>query len=286
VAFGINVRNLVDSPLAQGLSEADGLRPEWLKLTSHAGFDPLRDIDELLLASSGEGQNAPAIVVLRGRFNVARLGAGAKAYHGVPVLEASKGAKGSVAFLAESTAILGDLDELHAAIDRRGRPSRIDPTFSAKVADLRARYDIWGFGTRPDGLIPATAQPSGFESVDRFEIGVSLSHGLDLAAEIHAASPQDVAKLTASLKLLELMLKAQQPSMSGAQVALHSENGTLRISLNITEEEFKKAIAAQRAALQQALAPQPAPRPAPKPAPPQVLTKDGDTLVLTLPGKR
>ena len=64
-------------------------------------------------------------------------------------------------------------------------------------------------------------------------------------------------------------------------------NGTLQIALTVPEEEFKKAIETQRAALRQAAAPKPAPAPAarPTPPPPPVVTKDGDTLVLTLPGK-
>jgi hypothetical protein len=282
--IGIQVRSIVSSPLAQGITpDLKAAGSDWLKLVSLAGFDPSRDIEEVLIASTGEGQNAPVLAVARGSFDLARFSANAKPYHGVPVSLSGKGSVSVMAMLDASTVILGDLPLVRAAIDRRGSGARLDPALAAAAALLRDRYEIWGLGDRPGVLVPKNAQPDGLDSIDRFQFGISVSHGLELAAEIHAASAKDAEKLTASVRLIEAMLKAQQPS---AKLDIRAENGTLKLSLAIPEEELKKAMAAQRASVKPAAAAktgltitsEPASAPPPK--------TDGSTGVLTLPGKR
>src|ERR1017187_6889085 len=115
VVFGINVRKVAKSPLAQaGLTQAkaqvqaQAAAADWLKLASLGGFDPLRDIDEMLMATNGEGQNPPSLIVLSGRFDIARLAQGAKRYLDVPLLGGDKPTDGVVALLNASTALAGD----------------------------------------------------------------------------------------------------------------------------------------------------------------------------------
>src|ERR1039458_6098819 len=81
IVFGINVRKVAESPLAQaGLAQAkaqvqaQAAAADWLKLASLAGFDPLRDIDEVLVATNAEGQNPPSLIVVRGRSEERRVG--------------------------------------------------------------------------------------------------------------------------------------------------------------------------------------------------------------------
>src|ERR1035438_938220 len=81
VVFGVNVHNLAMSWVArsfkaQAQEQAAGIG--WLKAFPLAGFDFLRDLDEVVVASNAKGQNPPAIVVVTGRFDVARLAKGAK----------------------------------------------------------------------------------------------------------------------------------------------------------------------------------------------------------------
>jgi len=67
--FGVQVRRILGSSLAQGanagatagaLSGAAPMGAEWQKIVSLAGFDPFKDIDEVLIASTGEGEPAHA----------------------------------------------------------------------------------------------------------------------------------------------------------------------------------------------------------------------------------
>ena len=308
--FGVQVRRIAASRLAQELpSDAGtmGRTGDWQKIVSLAGFDSIKDIEEVLIASTGadaQGQNPPVLLIARGNFNVERFAAHAKPYHDVPVLVGGNGSTGAIAMFDASTAIMGDLTEVHAAIDRRGAGVPLDATLAAAVASLRGTYDIWGLGDKPSSLIPAGAKPegldTGFDSIDRFQFGLSLSHGLELGAELHAGSAKDLEKLTASLGFIEMMMKLQQPAGTAPRFDISAKNGTLKLALSIPEAEFNEMIETQRALLKQSpkqkaantsmdtgikiSAPE---EPAPvKGQAVRAPDTDGGTTVFTLPGQR
>lgn len=296
VMFGIQVRRILNSSLAQGvnagaaagaLSATAPMGADWQRIVSLVGFDPFQDIDEVLIASSNEGQRPPMLLIARGNFNLARFAANATPYHSVPVLRNDGSSTGTIALLDDSTAILGEIAEVEAAIDRRGAGAAIDPEIAAAADSMRSRYDIWGFGDRPAGLVPQGSQTAGLESIDHFQFGISVTHGLELAAEVRASSSRDIAKLRESMQFLELMVKSQ-PAADSAKFDIHEDHGTFKLSLRISEAEFKKAL--------MAVARSDAPRkpvdtsvkitaPIPVTAPQTKPATDG-TMVFALPGKR
>ncbi len=307
VMFGVQVRRIASSPLAQGFTQdaaALGRAGDWQKVVSKAGFDPMKDIDvkdidEVLMASTSagvQGQTPPMLLIARGNFNMEQFAEHAKPYQGVPVLEGGAGSTGAIAMFDASTVIMGTLPEVHAAIDRRGAGAPLDPTLAAAVASLRGRYDIWGLGDKPSSLMPAGEKPgnvdAGLDSIDHFQFGISLSHGLELSAELHAASAKDVEKLTASIGFIEMMMKFQQPAANSPKFDVSANNGTIKLALAIPEVEFNKMIETQRMALKQ--------RPALKQQPAQKAANagtdtaitiiapayTGGTTVFTLPGRR
>jgi hypothetical protein len=287
VVFGINVRKVAASPLAQaGLTQAkaqvqaQAAAADWLKIASLAGFDPLRDIDEVLLATNGEGPNPPSLIVATGRFDVARLAQGARRYLDVPLLGGDNPTDAVVALLNPSTALAGDRPTVLATLDHLGNGAQIDPALAQRIAAARARYDIWGLGDRPEGFVAPAPQASGLESIDRFQFGVSLSHGLELGAEVHARSPKDAEQIGAMLGMLQAMVKAKQPTAGSAKFDVHAEDGTFQLAMTIPEAELLKAVRMQTGAPTQAVAANPA-----KPTPPaMVFDNDGNTVILTLPG--
>jgi hypothetical protein len=318
IVFGINVRALVESPMAQAaLTQAKARvqsqtpAADWLKLAALAGFDPLRDIDEVLMATNGEGQNPPALIVASGRFDVARLAGGAKLYHDVPILGGDKPTDGVVALLSGTTALAGDRPTVLAAIDHLGNGAQIDGAMAIHIAAARARYDVWGMGDRPEGFVAPAPQASALESIDRFQFGMSVTHGLELGAEVHARSAKDADQILATVGMVQAMIKSQQPAANGAKIEVHSENGTIKLSVAVSEAEVLKAVQMQTSGQAQAIAGKPAPRTAStisvspgvsltasgpdavqvriptKPAPPGAVSdKEGNTVILTLPGKQ
>jgi hypothetical protein len=281
VVIGIRVSAIRESALFKDAgTDAQNLGAEWMKLVAITGFDPLHDIDEVLIFSSADSEKAAALMAVRGRFNLERMGAGAKRYKGIALVGEGAGGKSVLALLDATTAVAGEPAAVRAAIDRRGHGAPLDAVLAARVQALAGRFDIWGTGERPEGFVAPTGKREDLDSIDRFEFGVRVSNGLALAAEIHARSPKDAGKLAASVAMLQAMMSAQQPAAPKFDVQV--KDGTIKLSLAISEDDLKKAIAAQRGAA------------APKGEPPANSkftvgmsdTNTGGTQVFVLPGKK
>jgi hypothetical protein len=247
VVFGVRVPAIVESSLFKDAGTgAQQFSEDWLKVVAITGFDPLHDIDEILLASPADNEKAAALLVLSGRFDLARMSAGATRYHGVATVGGGKDAKGVLALLDASTILTGDTAAVHAAIDRRGHGTALDVTLAARVQSLRERFDVWGTGERPGGFVSPTGKNEQLDSIDRFEFGMRISKGFELGAEIHARSPKDADKMAASLQLMKAMMSAQ--GELAPKIDLQVNDGTIKISLAISEEGVKKMMAARRGA--------------------------------------
>jgi len=313
VVFGIRVHNLALSWLAQTFAaQAQAMASGWLKSLPLDGVDFLRDIDEVLVAMPGKGENPPAILVVTGRFQVPRLAEGAKLYRNVPVVAGKGAGDAAVALLDSATLLIGDPALVRAAIDQRGGGgNRIAAELNDRITSLRQRYDIWGLGEQPEGFTVPLPEIKVVESIDRFQFGMQLASGLELGAEIHARSPEDGEKLRTALGTVAAMIKGQTPA-SAAKFDVQADGNGLKLDVFIPDAELKKTIEAQTAVLSPVsiaagAAPDPqesgpnaaldglsAPVPGPPPPPTPTATAAGskptdaqrDTVVLTLPGKK
>jgi hypothetical protein len=247
VVMGIRVSAIRESALFKGAgTDARKLGDDWMKMVAITGFDPLQDIDEVLIFSPADNEKAATLIALRGRFNLERMGAGATRYHDVALLGEGKGSNSVLALLDATTAVAGEPSAVRAAIDRRGHGAPLDPVLAARVQSLAGRFDIWGTGERPEGFVAPTGKREDLDSIDRFEFGVRIGKGLEFGAEIHARSPKDAEKLAASMAMLQAMMSGSQPA--APKLDMQVKDGTIKISLAISEEDLKKAITAQRAA--------------------------------------
>ncbi len=123
VMAGVNVEQVKLSPLGQFLlaqipqNSEGGLQ----ELTKTTGFDPRRDLREILVCTNGLPANGPTLLLARGAFDVPKILAAAVAdggksetYKGVPIV--IRAARGSLALPDSTLAIVG----------RRGRLARRD----------------------------------------------------------------------------------------------------------------------------------------------------------------
>lgn len=305
IVVGARVRAVVESDLAQSIGpeiqqaqQAQGLQLNWQSIVDMAGFDPLHDVEEVILATNGQGPKSPTLVVARGTFPVEKLSAGGEPYHGVILVNAKKQADGVFGFIDPHTALAGDAVSVKAAIDRRGEPGALPRALAAKIADYRNRYEIWGVVNRTDGLtsyLPQASKQAGpFDSIDRLQFGVALKNGLSLMAEAHTRSLKDADQLATTLQFFQAMSQSQQPAGSATKFEVKNSQGTIRVSLAVSAEDLKKAIEMQRRAGtlralngvgQPGVQRVPGPGPAPKSVtvPTTGASTDGGTSVFTLP---
>jgi len=286
VVFGVRVPAIVESSLFKDAGTgAQQFSEDWLKVVAITGFDPLHDIDEILLASPADNEKAAALLVLRGRFDLERLSTGATRYHGVARVGGGKDGKGVLALLDAATLLAGDTAAVHAAIGRRGQNAALDGALAARVQSLRERFDVWGTGERPEGFVSPTGKNEQLESLDRFEFGVRITKGFELDAEIHVRSPKDADKMAATLQLIKAMMSAQ--AEPAPKIDLQVNGGAIKISLAISEEGLKKMMAARRGATTHVVD---------RPGPPIIVSSESTpsapdgkvsgTSVFVLPGKK
>ena len=256
VVFGVRMRSLMDAFAAKGFSkEAQEAFTKSVAQSPLGGIDVFHDLDEFWFATAGVDQNPPFLAVMTGRFNESGFSSGGSRYRGGWILANKQNPQQALAWVDAGTVLAGDLPLVRAALDRGAAAAHIDPALAARAAALRGKYDIWGAGNPvPGPKLAGAAEP--LSSVDRFDFGMAFTHGLECEAELHVRSPQDLEKLTSSLRMLEMLMSAQPANRNAGHLDLRTQNGGVHVAISIPEEELMKAVDAQRTAITAALASQ------------------------------
>src|SRR4051812_23350050 len=166
VVVGIDIAHMRSSPLNASFNKSvRGANPELQKLMEAAGFDPMRDLQELVFASPGIGKNPPALLVARGSFDLVKLrgfaeSAGSKItdFGGVPILSDTDKAGGAFALL-DNVILAGNLQQVKAAIKRRGQGRILNSEMATRIAAVSQRYDAWLVSIAPLATMASSLPP-------------------------------------------------------------------------------------------------------------------------------
>jgi hypothetical protein len=267
VLAGVNVDTAKNSPfgvyvLSQVKSQTTGGLQE---LTALTGFDPTRDVHELLAASNGGANSHSGLVAASGVFDAARItalatqhGGTVELYGGASILEDPKQEYG-VAFLNGSLVVAGDLANVKGAIDRQKSPAPLPAAVIAQVNKWSGSEDAWAISTvSPASLQPGPgaipipgvgpgAQNSAFQSVQSAAGGVKFGANIVVNAQVQADTAQNATNLGDTVKLLASMAQLQakgDPTVTAlAQSLTVSTNGsTLNVSVSLPDEMLQKMI--------------------------------------------
>jgi len=280
---GVNVERILASPIGKQIdSKIQEQSPQLQQIFNATGFDLRRDLKEILIAGTAKGQSGAAVILVRGTFDAAKLGAftrssGQKAvsYEGVEILSNPSQKSGSLAILDNNIAVAGELDQVQAAIHRRHSGTSLPSALVRQITMLSERYDVWfqsnGPVMPPDAKISdARFQQAGdlIKSIQGLSGGVKFSSGVEMAAEVVTHNEKEAASILGVLQLFTGFLAANQQSagsLKPGDVQLTTEGKTVRLALHISEEQLKQAYEAQQARMKQNAA-HPATVPKPRPA--------------------
>jgi len=266
VMAGINVEQVTLSPFGQYLLAQAGQFPGagLQELIETAGFDPRRDLREILVSSNGR-PGGSAIILARGAFDVPKIleavrasGATIETYKGVPIIQKSKG--DSMAFPDSTLAITGDAASVRAAIDRMSAPTAIKSTLAVQVNQLSTTEDAWfvsmaplsQFQPQPPGVAGAAPGPFGMISkVQQASGGVKFGVNVVVSLQAVSQTDQDAAALAAMLKSFAGVGDLFTPGDRYAPAAslLKNLNVTVdgpitKISLSLPEQQLEQIMQA------------------------------------------
>ena len=248
------------------LSKMQAEEAEFQKLLDATGFDPRRDVDQVLVAAftpaSGTSR-AQGLVLARGRYDAARIAATAQASGsavtsegGVTLISPGRSKSGLIAFPESTLAVVGDADAVRAALARRPMSG---PT-EATLANLAAKWsdlDAWFVTTAASQLSGRMGagnqklQSSALQSVEVVAGGVQLD-GATVTARLEAQTKtaQDATALADVARFLAGMVQLNRNNdPQAAEIArildkavIASSGQVVTIEVSIPEADLERLI--------------------------------------------
>jgi hypothetical protein len=237
---------------------------DFSKFITATGFDPRRDLTEVIVSSVDGQQKGHGLVVAHGTFDISRMvghakdsGAAVTNYKDVQVV-AGKKEGGWIAFLDNRTALAGDPDAVRTAIDRRGKGVDIDPKLAAKVQEVSGKYDAWMVsmapvsnfaGKLPDPRLNGAMSGDMVKGIEQASGGVLFGSTIHIAGEAVTRSEKDATALADVVRFLAGMVQMnrEKPEVSKFAALLDTMNlkataNTLSISLSVPESDLEQII--------------------------------------------
>jgi hypothetical protein len=270
VVSGMNVAQSVTSPFGQYiLSQMQSNDAGFLQFISSTGFDPRKDLLEIVAAtpSTGSSTSHSGLILGRGVFQPAMIigtatqeGGTITSYKGFSLIGPPAGQSSenlAVAFLDGATAAIGDVASVKSAIDRKLAGATLTGPLAQAAIAVSATNSAWFATTTPladfmsgkqAGNLNGVSQTPLLQSVQQATGGVLFGNaGITLTADAVTASPQNAQALVDVLKFFVGMIagNANAPSSvtSIATSAQFSVNGsTAHISLMLAENQAEQLL--------------------------------------------
>ncbi|HLK66167.1 MAG TPA: hypothetical protein VKU19_22185 [Bryobacteraceae bacterium] len=267
VLVGVNVDQAKTSPFGQYvLSQMQTQDQEMKKLESQTGFDPTRDVHELLVATSAVGNSASndqtGLFLARGSFDAAKVTAAATAdqaitenYKGVTIIEDPKGTHG-VAFLSPTLAIGGDIANVKSAIDRQAGGPTISAALMTQVNQWSNSQDAWLVSIVPPSTLhaPATAPnvpglngTGAFNTVQSAAGGVKFGSLVVVTGQAQSDNAQDAQQMGDAIKMLGMLAQMQaqkDPAASALAQSLQvtTSGSTVNVSISMPQDQLQQLL--------------------------------------------
>jgi hypothetical protein len=269
VVSGINVAQSITSPFGQYiLSQMQSPDAGFLQFISATGFDPRKDLLEVLAATPSTGStSASGLILGRGVFQPAMIigaatekGGTVTNYKGFSLI-GQTGQTQALTFLDGSTAAIGDIASVEGAIDRKLAGAKFSGALANTAIAVSAANSAWFATTTPlsdfmstkqAGNLSGVAQSPLLQSVQQASGGVQFATaGIILSADAVTASPQNAQALVDVLKFFVSMIAGNANAPSGvasvASSAQFSVNGsTAHVSLTLAENQAEQLLMPQK----------------------------------------
>lgn len=254
VVAGIDVERAKTSPFGQYILATFAQQDDKLaRFIDATGFDPRRDIREVLVATTGADRSGLALV--KGNFDATRLRDVLQRLGGVPTehqgvtIIVGKNGNESLAILDASTVIGGHPDAVRAAIERRSAPSSLSPALAVKVNLLSTGQDAWVVAAdvaqltgsiRTEGPVNAEA----LRKVNQASAGVKFGAMVQVTADATTETTQDASALADVVRLIAqlALMRNNDPEAAAILKALmvSATANTVNLSVTLPEAQLER----------------------------------------------
>jgi hypothetical protein len=268
VVSGIDVDRIKAAPFGQFFLSQLPHDSGFDQFVATTGFDPRRDVHEILMASPGDPTRKSGLLLVRGNFDTARVlpliqaaGKSTENYKGVTILLDGKPGgpvMHGTAFLDNTLVVAGDLDSVHGAIDRRAGGAGITPELAAKISQTSGTMDAWLVSIAPVSAFAAVApdrnvkgalQGDLLKSIQQSSGGVRFGNVIEVSGDLTTTTAQDATSLADVLRFLINMAQNNAPAGPAAQLApliknltVNTDANSVKLSVGIPETDLETVI--------------------------------------------
>ena len=242
------------------------------ELAQQTGFDPRRDLQDLVFASGGpaaDRTNSRFAILARGTFDPDRIATAAKAksavvqkYQDVDVfVDPSNHQRTAFAFPETGVAVFGDLETVQLVMASRSNPANLDPALQDLVSKAGADNDAWFVSLMPGSYLsqhlnqepkqPAAAQAQALQSITESSGGIRFGGDIQVSFDAITRSAKDATSLADVVRFLASMAQMQaqktQPG-PGADILnsalgnmdLKADGNTMHLSISLPEKSLEQ----------------------------------------------
>ena len=277
VIAGLQVQRTKSSPFGQYILAHMQIEDSaFKKFIAQTGFDPRRDVTEIVMASNWE-QSSPEnrwLVAARGSFNLPKITAAAKEnggsitdFHGVSILsysidkepENKTVTESGIAFFDASAAVMGDLASVKAAIQRKQSGDAPEGALIGKVIDLSAKNDFWFVttvpisefaGAMPNPNLSGAMKGDLLSAIHQASGGIRFGDTVTISGEAITRSDKDAQALVDVFRFLAglIQLNSQDNQVAGRVstlldgMELKTNGNIMTMSLAIPEQQLEQLL--------------------------------------------
>lgn len=237
IVSSVNVQQALASPFGQYLlGKVNAGQNAFDHMIQQTGFDPRRDLQSFVYASTGpDAQQASFVLLARGNFQpdviktqMLARGATIVTVDSIDIYTRSATSQnqkqtsrpqGAFAVLDAGVGVFGDLDSVRAVVANRSTPSVLDPDLQALISKISGYNDAWFASTLAGSFLTqhlggATnqqmkPQAQALQSVRQAAGGIQFSDPLQVSFDAITRSPEDAVSLADVMRFMTSLLQMQ-----------------------------------------------------------------------------
>jgi hypothetical protein len=226
-----------------------------LRLFSETGFDPRRDIQDVLFAVPADSNSS--VILARATFNPMQMegvasahGGSLETYRGVNIiLDAGRKEDSAIAFPGSGIMVFGHLAAVERVIRDAGAPSALDPALRQLISAISPANDAWVASAAPISLgaagnprYPGMAQA--MQAIEQGNAGLRFGELVQLTANAVTDSPESALAIATVVRGLVAVAQLQHGSnpyfamlaSAGDSMNLTTGGNTVHLTMSVPQQ--------------------------------------------------